>query len=120
MGTKPYIEKLDEKWGKTHGGPESRDTKLPLNPEGRIQHLTSSFLLPEDCVKEQKQVISGILESIETQNKEKHHRNYCGSTQKENEVCFSICKQTKQVNVTTLDQSGYSIWASSLLFCHVM
>ena len=88
-----HTEKLNEKSGKTHGGPESRDTNLPLNPEGRIKHCTSSFLLPEDCVKEQKQVISGILESIETQNKEKHCGNDCRLTQKENEVCyFSICK----------------------------
>ena len=112
-----HTEKLNDKWGKTHGGPQSRDTKLPLNPEGRIKHRTTSFLLPEDCVKEQKQVIS----EIKSQNKEKHHGNNCRSTQRENEVCcFSICKQTKQVNVTTLDQSGYSLRASGLLFCHMM
>ena len=116
-----HTEKLDNNTGKTHGGPQSRNTKLPLNPEGRIKHCTTSFLLPEDCVKEQKQVISEILESIESHNKEKHHRNDCGSTQKENEVCcFSICKQIEQVNVTTLDQSGYSLRVSGLLFCHMM
>ena len=114
-------EKLNKKMGKTHGGPQSRNTKLLWNPEERIKHRTTSFLLPEDCVKEQKQVISKILESIESHNKEKHRGNDCRSTHKENEVCcFSICKQTKQVNVTTLDESGFSLWASSLLFCHMM
>ena len=116
-----HTEKLNDNTGKTHGGPQSRNTKLPLNPEGKIKHRTTSFLLPEDCIKEQKQVISEILESIESHNKEKHSGNNCGSTQKENEVCcFSICKQTEQVNVTTLDQSGYSLWASGLLFGHAM
>ena len=89
-----HTEKLNDNMGKTHGGPQSRNTKLPLNPEGKIKHCTTSFLLPEDCVKEQKQ---------------------------ENEVCcFNICKQTEQVNVTILDESGYSLQASSLLFSHVM
>ena len=116
-----HTEKLNNNMGKTHGGPQSRNTKLPLNPEGKIKHRTTSFLLPEDCIKEQKQVISEILESIKSHNKEEHHRNDCGLTQKKNEVCcFSICKQTEQVNVTTLDQSGYSLRASGLLFCHVM
>ena len=93
-----HTEKLNNNMGKTHGGPQSRNTKLPLNSERRIKHHTTSF-----------------------HNKEKHHGNDCRLTQKENEVCcFSICKQTKQVNVTTLDQSGYSLQASCLLFCHVM
>ena len=116
-----HTEKLDDNMGKTHGGPQSRNTKLPLNPEGKIKHHTTSFLLPEDCVKEQKQVISKILESIESHNKEEHRGNDCGSTDKKNEVCcFSICKQTEQVNVTILDESGYSLWASGLLFSHMM
>ena len=116
-----HTEKLDDNTGKTHGGPQSRNTKLPLNPEGKIKHHTTLFLLPEDCVKEQKQVISQILESIKSHNKEEHRRNNCGLTQKKNEMCcFSICKQTEQVNVTSLDQSGYSLQASGLLFCHVM
>ena len=116
-----HTEKVDDNTGKTHDGPQSRNTKLPLNPEGKIKHRTTSFLLPEDCVKEQKQVISEILESIESHNKEEHCGNDCRSTQKKNEVCcFSICKQTEQVNVTTLDQSGYSLQASGLLFCHMM
>ena len=116
-----HTEKLDDNTGKTHGGPQSRNTKLPLNPEGKIKHRTTSFLLPEDWVKEQKQVISKILESIESHNKEEHRGNNCRSTQKKNEVCcFSICKQTEQVNVTSLDQSGYSLWDSGLPFCHMM
>ena len=116
-----HTEKLDDNTDKTNGGPQLRNTKLPLNPEGKIKHPTTSFLLPEDCVKEQKQVISEILESIESHNKEEHCGNDCGSTQKKNEVCcFSICKQTEQVNVTILDESGYSLRASGLLFSHVM
>ena len=117
-----HTEKLDDNMGKTHGGPQSRNTKLPLNPEGKIKHHTTSFfLLPEDCVKEQKQVISEILESIESHNKEEHRGNDCGLTHKKNEVCcFSICKQTEQVNVTILDESSYSLRASGLLFSHVM
>ena len=116
-----HTEKHDDNTGKTHGGPQSRNTKLPLNPEGKIKHRTTSFLLPEDCVKEQKQVISEILESIESHNKEEHRGNDCGSTHKKNEVCcFSICKQTEQVNVTILDESGCSLRASGLLFSHMM
>ena len=116
-----HTEKLDDNMGKTHGGPQLRNTKLPLNPEGKIKHRTTSFLLPEDCVKKQKQVISEILESIKSHNKEEHRGNDCGLTHKKNEVCcFSICKQTEQVNVTILDESGYSLWASGLLFSHVM
>ena len=59
-------EKLNKHEGKTHSGQELTDTKLLLNPEGKIHDHTLLFLHPKDCVREQKEVISGIL---------KKHRN---------------------------------------------